>query len=68
MADVGLVRLIAKFNNSGRQLGTDYHQDLMRMVVSTFLSDDLQGCSGFHGLMHSCSFSPHFLDTQLTWF
>lgn len=54
VADVGPVRLITKFDNSGRQLGTDHHQDLMRMVVSTLLVDDLQGCSGFHGLMHSC--------------
>lgn len=42
VTDVGLVRLITKFHNSGRQLGIDHHQDLMRLVVSTLLVDDLQ--------------------------
>lgn len=57
VADVGLARLITEFDDSGRQLGIDHHhqhQDLMRMMVSTLLSGDLQGCSGFYGVIYSC--------------
>jgi hypothetical protein len=51
VADVGLVRLITKFGNSGRQLGTDHHRSGLDETGGEYSLFSWMTCKGVVGFM-----------------